>query len=246
MSYNCFIKSRSAFLLLFDGEMTSGFLCRSTSLLSVRRRRRGRNSCITTLRWKWPRSHKHQPWIKSGDLSLCHMHYKPYKRIEAHFYYRLMYFMLKPIHGQCEQKYNVLFVTRLHTWVWLICAFVHHTTRRMYWIKFELWRKKKQTHFAQLVRTPTHTHRHTHKRERTKKEIRQRILPKLWRAAVTEGKEQDKYHKFLNPWEWYAASPAHSASIFSSFVDVNSPLCVLLFGSYTRLLLKSVELSRYL
>ena len=25
MSYNCFIKSRSAFLLLFGGEMTSGF-----------------------------------------------------------------------------------------------------------------------------------------------------------------------------------------------------------------------------
>jgi len=43
MSYNCFIKSRSAFLLLYNGEMTLGFLCRSTSPSVRSRRRRQRN-----------------------------------------------------------------------------------------------------------------------------------------------------------------------------------------------------------
>lgn len=39
MSYNCFIKSRSAFLLLFGGEMTSGLLCSVLESESRRKRK---------------------------------------------------------------------------------------------------------------------------------------------------------------------------------------------------------------
>lgn len=75
MSYNCFIKSRSAFLLLFGGEMTSGFWCRSTSPPCHSTGGGGgeRYGCTTVLRWSRSRSYKHQTWIQSGGLIQCHM-----------------------------------------------------------------------------------------------------------------------------------------------------------------------------
>lgn len=65
MSYNCFIKSRSAFLLLFGSRMTSGFLCGPPPS-----HQQEEAFASTTMRWKCLRSHKPDAWIKRHKLSL--------------------------------------------------------------------------------------------------------------------------------------------------------------------------------
>lgn len=186
MSYNCLIKSRSAFLLLFDCEMTSGFLCRSTSLLSKCKRRR-KGVSITTMRWMWLRSHKPNARIKRCTMSLHHA-----LKWDTHNNYQAV-FVLKHI----GHKYNVLFVARPHARTRLLCTDV-------YWIKLEMKGEKEHILYTTLI--------HQHMEQKRNQ---------------GEGRNLNKSSKFFSVWDTYATL----LSSFKCFSQIDSPFCLLLFGS---------------
>ena len=146
--------------------------------------------------------------------------------------YRPEHFMLKPIHGQCGPKYNVLFVARPHT-LWCDLS-VQMSTQHTECGESNLnceggGEKKKKTHFI----LPVHTqHTHTHTNTNTQKiRHKERNSIEDWsqiaREKLLSQQAKNKYPKFFSLREWYAASPAHSATAVSSFARVNSPFVCL-------------------
>ena len=162
--------------------------------------------------------------------------------------YRPEHFMLKPIHGQCGPKYNVLFVARPHTlWCDLsVQMSTQHTECGESNLNCEGGGEKKNEntfHTACAYATHTHTHKHKHTKDKAqRKKFNRGLVPNCKReAAVTASKEQVS-QIFLSTGMICSVSSSFG---YSSQLLRPSQLSLCVSCCFARLLflLKSVELS---
>ena len=89
--------------------------------------------------------------------------------------------------------------------------------------------KKKRKHISYCLcirNTHTHTNTNTQKiRHKERNSIED--WSQIAREKLLSQQAKNKYPKFFSLREWYAASPAHSATAVSSFARVNSPFVCL-------------------